>query len=46
MQSEAHSNVYQIFIREMNWKRPLRFFFLGGGGAWEGGGLLFGIMIC
>ena len=50
MQSEANSNVYQIFVREMNWKRPLSFFvfFLrgGGGGAWEGGCLLFGIMIC
>lgn len=36
MQSEAHSNVYQIFIREMNWKRPVRFFGGGGGGVGRG----------
>ena len=37
MQSEANSNVYQIFVREMNWKRPLRFvFFWGGGGRRKG----------
>lgn len=47
MQSEANSNFYQIFVREMNWKCPLRFFLGGGGrGAGEGGCLLFGIMIC
>lgn len=36
MQSEAHSNVYQIFIREMNWKRPVRFFGGGRGGRGKG----------
>ena len=46
MQSETNSNVYQIFVREMNRKRLLRFFFscffffFGGGGGWgEGRGL-------
>ena len=32
MQSEANSNVYQILVHEMNWKRSLRFFFF----FWEG----------
>lgn len=36
MQSEANSNVYQIFVREMNWNRPLRIF---GGGRGGGRGL-------
>lgn len=39
MQSEANSNFYQIFVREMNWKCPLRFFW--GGGAGSGGRGLF-----
>ena len=46
MQSEANSNVYQILVHEMNWKRPLRFFFfffseVGEGGSGGGGRGLF-----
>ena len=40
MQSEANSDVYQIYVHEMNWKRQLRFFFsfLGAVGGVEGWG--------